>query len=337
MRSRAEDVTHFSDEYDFYYWTPEGKKILQKLMRFKELEDSSKLDWMKGDSLLIGVIGKSGVGKTALLNALSHEMRKTLHEKTELPMQTISFLVENVQFMRRETFKHITSNLHSFTGKHTIFIDTPDYAIRDVRKINGDLTELSKIWKYLRSQGCRANIVIFFQKELVEKTDHFFLRKITDIVELKPLSPQQLIEAFKLRFKTCEPFSEEALKLIAELSRGVFRRFKRYIQLCLEDMLDRGREQVKVEDVKDVITTDVLMRDLDLELSDIFRNERYKRISIAVLKHLREHGSVNQKTLAEVLGVHATILGRILSSLEEHGYVKRERGKKRELIIKTLS
>lgn len=339
MHNRAEDVKDF--KLNYYYWTPEAKKILNRILILKRLEREEGIKkederdfFTMGNSILMGIIGKSGVGKSALAQALYAKLLEFYNVKEP-------DLFFHISHLKYESGKKLNTSQEckeflTYTV-NTALIETPDYAKRDVRKINRDLDRMFNLWETFRGSEWKCenvlNFVFFFQKELVEKTDHFFLRKM-DIIELKPLTPEQLIEAFKLKFKTCEPFSEEALTLIAELSRGIFRRFMRYIQLCLEDMLEREKNQVKVEDVKNVITPDVLMHDLDLELSDIFRNERYKRISIMVLKHLREHGSVNQKTLAEILDVHATILGRILSTLEDNGYVKRERGRKKELIIK---
>lgn len=325
MHNRAEDVEDFSKVAKFYYWTPEGKKILNKLLIFKRLlKTDGYMDIIKGDSLLIGVIGKSGVGKSALLHALDFEVygffKKRLEDMNMGMDESISIIME---FKRHNTCEELDRNYRVYSN--TIFIDTPDYGTRDIRKINSDLTELNDIWRRFRPQRA-TNLVIFLQKELVEKTDHFFLRKM-DIVELKPLIPEQLVEAFKTRFATCEPFTDAALKSIADLSRGVFRRFMRYVHLCVENVIEKKREEITIEDVKDVITSEILLRDLDLELSDVFRNERYKRCAVDVLKLLRDNPGINQKTIAENLGIHATILGRILTTLENNGYIKRTRGR----------
>jgi hypothetical protein len=334
--NRAEDYKPYQRQY---HWTPRAKAVLNKVLTLKKLqfetgnfgeslesvtEEYAKGIKSQGNSLLVGVIGKSGVGKTMLGYALESEIKK-FFDSLKLNYGACMF----VKFERHKTLeetKHFPTYTLAYTN--TIIIDMPDYAVRDVRKINSDLNELYTLWEWFRSRNYSTNLLILFQKELVQKTDHFFLRKM-DVVELKPLTPEQLIEAFKTKFTTCEPFTEKALKTVAELSRGVFRRFMCYIQFCLENMIAENHEQVTVENVNAVITSEVLMKDLDLELSDIFHNERYKRFAVEVLQFVRQNPNVNQKTIAEALGIHEGVLGGIIATLDSNGYVKRTRGKER--------
>jgi len=53
-------------------------------------------------------------------------------------------------------------------------------------------------------------------------------------VELEPLKPEQMLEAYRKRFKAIEPFAEDALLTLARMSRGIFRRFLRYIMVTLQ-------------------------------------------------------------------------------------------------------
>jgi DNA-binding MarR family transcriptional regulator len=53
------------------------------------------------------------------------------------------------------------------------------------------------------------------------------------------------------------------------------------------------------------------------------------RHAINILKFLRDVKEADQKTIAENLDVHPTILGRIVATLEDSGYVKRIRGKRK--------
>jgi hypothetical protein len=327
MHNRAEDILKFSAEAELYYWTPEAKRVLDKLLILRKLTPRNA-DWY-GDSLLIGVIGKSGVGKSVLLKALEFKIKAFYMKISEgrYSENAYEWLVKTFEFKRGENIKEMTRGYRGgYVLVNTILLNMPDYGTSDVRKINGDLTELHALWSHFRTHQGDSNFIIFLQKELVEKTDHFFLRKM-DIVELKPMTSKQLIEAFKMRFKTCDPFTEESLRRIVDLSRGVFRRLMRYIQLCLENMVAREREDVPLDDVKTVITGEVLIHDLDLELSDLLRNDRYKQYAIDVLTFLRDNQNVNQKMIAETLGIHATILGRVLTTLENNNYVKRVRGK----------
>jgi len=330
-RNRAEDAF----DYDFYYWTPDANKIFMRL---------TILGGRYGDQLLIGVIGNSGVGKSALFSALTKRLEcdyvlKYMNENefktsSEAHLQACaSSSVFSAKWDVKE--KSMFSIVQVFIGSpppRTTLIDTVDYGKRDIRKIHRDLSGIFNLWDKVRSYSHLGgtvlgytNFVVFMQRELVKGADHFFLRKM-DIMELKPLTPEQLVEAFKMRFTTTEPFNEDGLKLVAELSRGIFRRFMKYIRLCLENIIVECKNIVTVEDVKKSVTTDILMQDLDLELSDIFRNERYKRFAVEVLQFVRENPNVNQKTVADALGIHETILGRIMATLESNGYVKRARG-----------
>lgn len=51
-----------------------------------------------------------------------------------------------------------------------------------------------------------ANFVLAIQKEMFH--DHFFFDKMLR-VELEPLAPEQMLDAYKQRFKSTEPFTEE--------------------------------------------------------------------------------------------------------------------------------
>jgi len=328
MRNRAED-TVFDER--FYYWTPEAKKIFNKL---------TMLGGDYGDCLLIGVIGQSGVGKSALLKALKWKLMKWFEKKYGSPgdyqkVLTVKWKPEDFEFY-----------METFQDHHTVFIDMPDYGTKDIRRINKDLNILYEIWRFLRQQyewfeliesdakkRYQVNIVVFLQKELVKRQQHFFLRKM-DIVELRPLKPDELVHAFLMRFEDYEPFTRDSLMLIAELSRGIFRRFMRYIQLCLEDMIERNADKVTVEDVENIITDNVLMQDMELEFFDIFRNQRYANYATRIISFLIRKKEADQKTIAEYLNIHPTIAGRIISTLEQNGYVTRERGKRAQWLVK---
>jgi len=53
-------------------------------------------------------------------------------------------------------------------------------------------------------------------------------------IELRPLRPELMVEAYKRRFKNIDPFTEDALLTLARMSRGIFRLFLRYIMLTLD-------------------------------------------------------------------------------------------------------
>ena len=133
MRNRAEE----SFEEEFYYWTPEAKKILNKL---------ALLGTPYGDCLLIGVIGRSGIGKSALIRAIEVELQKALN-KYDSFMGTTFTLKWSRDFLKRLPESSVCIGVpHEFgLSHHTLLIDTPDYGSKDVRRINNDLTKLHNI------------------------------------------------------------------------------------------------------------------------------------------------------------------------------------------------
>jgi biotin operon repressor len=323
-RNRAEDGVYG------YYWTEEANKLLKLLKTVPE-------------GLLVGVMGYSGQGKTALKMVLSQEMKRFFKEKepeATLPGEELqvsipkwdkdvyNYWMEQVKYRRR--MKH----------RRAFFIDTSDYGRKDLRLINRDLTQLSEFWTALRAHGYDVNVVIFLQKELVKAQQHFFLLKMYPLLELPPLKPEEMLASYKQIFrnytssaKPTEPFTEEALTLVAQLSKGIFRRLMRYINLTVLNMLQKGKDTVNVEDVKAVITDAVLMQDAELEFSEMFKNETHKQQAVRLLAFLREQREANQKTIAEALGLSEMAISRLMVQLESHGYVKRRRGKHGEWLV----
>ena len=56
------------------------------------------------------------------------------------------------------------------------------------------------------------DFVMAVQKEMFR--DHFFFDRM-EKVELEPLKPEQMVEAYRKRFKSLEPFTEDALLTLA--------------------------------------------------------------------------------------------------------------------------
>src|SRR5271167_772727 len=48
------------------------------------------------------------------------------------------------------------------------------------------------------------------------------------------LTVEQVIEIYRKRFNTLYPFRKNAITLLARMSRGIFRRFLRYLTLTLD-------------------------------------------------------------------------------------------------------
>ncbi|MCD6535557.1 MAG: hypothetical protein J7K49_00820 [Thaumarchaeota archaeon] len=220
-----------------------------------------------------------------------------------------------------------------------ILIDTPDYDKRNRREMIRDLNALQALWEELNEYSYEMgdyppNMVVFFQKELFQ--GHFFFGKML-VHEKKPLNPRQMTDYFEKRFPD-HPFTREALEELAALSRGIFRRFKKYIQTCLENYyLSQDISKITVEHVKKWISMDMLIRDMELELLDIFPKRKEQRVmTVKLLRYLHERGGMtSQKEITEDLFEGEKMAcSRLLRTLESHGYIIRvkKRGEKGYLV-----
>jgi hypothetical protein len=238
----------------------------------------------------------------------------------------------NFDWAEKKLGKQITNALREvvwldmFLTKKLVLIDTPDYSKTDRRLMARDLEEIYWLWNSITNCNRQANIVLAIQKEMFH--DHFFFDKMQKI-ELRPLQPEEIVEAYKKRFKTTDPFTNDALLTLARMSRGIFRRFLRYITLALDFwQLEHGArgDRIDIETVKRAVTTERLAEDMELELSDLFPKHSDLRFqAVQLLAHLEEQGSQKQSELANSLGMEAYSLSRLLTKLEHSRYVTRTR------------
>ena len=210
--------------------------------------------------------------------------------------------------------------------KELIMIDLPDYPKHDRRLIARDLDDVQGLWNRLMTAGSNASFVVFLQKETFNRADHYFYGKM-QLIDLAPLSPYELLEAYKRKWGGYEPFTEDALQYIARLSCGIFRRFKRYLGLALEVFAASGvgpSHLLDLDHVRDAIIEEEIMRDLGKDLEAIFRNEQQTERAIHLLKLIadQEEG-ISQKAAAEKLELNEMAVSRLARSLEEHGYIIR--------------
>jgi len=218
--------------------------------------------------------------------------------------------------------------LNMLRKKKLILIDTPDYSKTDRRLMAKDLDEICWLWDslsratYLEDET-NLNIVIAIQKEMFR--DHFFFDKM-DKVELEPLKPEQMVEAYRKRFKVIEPFTEDALLALARMSRGIFRRFLRYITLTLQCSELHGKKIIDAETVREAVTVERLAEDMELELVELFPKQSDLRLqAVRLLMHLEESGPKKQGELAEEFGLEEYAMSRLLAKLELHRYIARRR------------
>jgi hypothetical protein len=218
--------------------------------------------------------------------------------------------------------------LNMLLKKKLILIDTPDYSKTDRRLMAKDLDDIYWLWNLLSRRTypedeTKPNIVIAIQKEMFR--DHFFFDKM-EKVELEPLKPEQMVEAYRKRFTAIEPFTEDALLTLARMSRGIFRRFLRYITLTLRHW-ERGRKgPIDTTIVKEAVTVERLAEDMERELTELFSKQSDLRIqAVRLLMRLDELGPRKQTELAEVLGLEEYAMSRLLAKLELHRYIVRRR------------
>lgn len=222
-----------------------------------------------------------------------------------------------------------------FQAASNILIDMPDYSRTDRRLMVSDLETIQTLWRNLCEASGKANLVIFIQKEMFR--DHFLFGKM-EVVKLEPFKPLELVEAYKKIHGSAFPFSDESLLLVAKMSRGIFRRFLKYIHLSLECYLESA-ETITEEDVRKSVTDEQLLSDREEELTEIFPKSSQPRLhALRVMQFLETHNATNQKELAEAVGIEEYTLSRILDRLELHQKVRREkRGLENIVRIETLT
>lgn len=223
-----------------------------------------------------------------------------------------------VKALRRDAW------LSTVRGQDVILIDTPDYSKTDKRRIDRDLEEIYWFWNKLMSLGSISTIVVAIQQEMFR--GHFFLDKMKKF-ELMPLPPEKMVEAYRLRFKSIYPFSEDALLTLARMSRGIFRRYLRYIT-CTVDFWQRPNHSAVIdqETVRKAVPTERLAEDMELEFLGLFpKHSELRSLAVRVLLYLEENGPQKQSQLARALDTEPFAISRVLTKLESSRHVTRIR------------
>jgi biotin operon repressor len=229
--------------------------------------------------------------------------------------------------------------VQAFSKYHSILIDLRDYDRGNKGMMTNDLAGVQKLWQSLNefwqiSDKPMPNFVFVLQKELAYDKgiiDNFFVRKARAF-EIKPFTTDELVDAFRDEFDDPSPFTDDALQYAASLSRGVFRRFLRYLQLCLEEFIDLDPQSLDLPLAQRAITSEEIEKDWALELQELFPHGEKWKTAFRLMMHVVNHGPTIQKELASTLQVSEAEVTKILQSLEEHGYVKREQTEKGKLV-----
>lgn len=97
-----------------------------------------------------------------------------------------------------------------------LFIDLPDYSKKHKGDMTRDLRNIETLWKTFQSgnYGSCPILVLGIQKEMFEGFGHFFFGKM-DIVEIEPLKPNELVNAYRQKWQTFDVITEYALLYIA--------------------------------------------------------------------------------------------------------------------------
>jgi DNA-binding transcriptional ArsR family regulator len=223
---------------------------------------------------------------------------------------------ETVRRLRQDTCFEI------FSDRAVILIDTPDYSKTDRRRMAKDLESVHWLWNKIASSG-GPSIVFAVQKEMSE--GHFFLDKAHKF-ELEPLQAELMVRVYVHRFEGAQPFTEKSLLKLAQMSRGIFRRFLRYILLSLdlwEEKADRG-EVIDVDLVVEAVPVERLAEDMELELFALFPKQSDLRwLAVRLIMLLEDGGEPKQSELLDLLDVKDYTLTRLLEKLEEAHYITR--------------
>lgn len=268
------------------------------------------------------------------------QLRKTVDD-ISIPYEDLEdafFFSWEIRELRR---KFVLSTL---ADARAVLIDMRDYGKSDRRVFEADIMGIQMLWNdvsnYAFSYRDKAppNFVVAIQKELFfgpKGVTHFLLGKM-ETYELKPLTPQELLSIYLQTFKDPYPFQSDALMRLAKLSRGIPRRFLRYVNLCAEAWFVGWLKSplIDVAGTEQVVTEEELRRDLDLEFSSLFpKSEEMKMKALRLLSYLSaREGGLNQKRLAEALGYSEMDVSRICDKLEMYGYIRRESTKEGKMV-----
>ena len=218
------------------------------------------------------------------------------------------------------------------SGSHTLLIDLRDFDKKSRGQLIKDLDEIQLFWNDLMRFGCRLNLVLFFQRELFH--GHFLMGKCS-VIELKPLRPEEMLEVYRRKFNGLDPFTEDSLKELASSSRGIMRRFLKYVRLALDYWYDHGSQgALDLKLVGEAVGFEQRAADMELELAELYPNSKEKRvIFVGLLEFLRRTGPINQTELTRrFFNDKPMEASRMLNKAQAYGYVTKKR-EGREYII----
>ncbi|HVB12182.1 MAG TPA: hypothetical protein VNE86_03545 [Nitrososphaerales archaeon] len=151
------------------------------------------------------------------------------------------------------------------------------------------------------------------------------------IFEITPFTPDDLVGAYKTEFESSYPFEGAGLRRAAWLSRGVFRRFLKYLQLCLELHIEQAGTlaneiTISAETVEKALSEEEMGKDWEIELRQIFpKGDGWKNAAKVLNIVILAQGPFPQSELYQfVQWLDKGEVSRMVSKLEEYGYLRRE-------------
>jgi len=252
---------------------------------------------------LVFVVGGRGVGKSKLLRVLRGRL--------------LSYGFEGRYLIWG-------GDAAGLEGCDVLLVDLPGYGVRGRRRLEEDIEAVERLWAGLTRARC---CVVAAPAELMDRG----LAGMGTVYELGRLTAGELVGAYRRIWGSHEPFGEALLTRIAAESRGVFRRFKRFIAYVIEEQWRRGGG-FTVGLVASALTGERLREELADEVS-AFLDSREVEEAARILEALRVDSGINQGELAGRLRLTESRMSRLLGKLEEHGYVCRRRGRRKELRV----
>ncbi len=253
------------------------------------------------------------------------------HPKED-PQQYIPLLESLLPKRVRETIE-TDATFAWLSNTETIMIDLPDYSKTNRRAMVGDLDDAQQLWNQLAASAWRGNFITFIQKEMFGS--HYFFGKM-DVVEIRPFTKEQLIAAYLQTFQEHRPFTPDALKYIGSLSRGIFRRFLRYIQICLDYYKGQSLADQPIDRklAEEAIPWEELLKDMEEELYALFprSKELFKKALQTVILLSKNEEPLIQKEIAQSLDITEMDVSRIVEKLEAYGYVVLQRQGNEKLV-----
>jgi hypothetical protein len=256
--------------------------------------------------------GSHGVGKTAMLlemcNKLKDNYTKCWFISTSESANTDDSLQSTIERFIQNEGNSLTTN-----GRYLIIIDTP-YHSRPYK------TTLRRDWKAINNLDFLTfthSVTLILS--IAEVWLYHWFVNFSQKFHLNDLQPSDLLSAYKNIWHTSDPFTDETLLRLGELSSGKFRKFMDFIAICLKNKKALGINSPITKEFVDTSTVNYrILTVLESELSKLFKQHQRKRAIRAskiteIIINSKEE--LNQKQIAQKIDVSEASVSRIINFL----------------------